>query len=305
MDAIHPHLGYIIICNYQRAGPGEGACGPVGVNMIGILAPNVFAAVAIAAAGRIYNDNPPPKGYKLFVSLPRSNPEQQAREFRCGSDGAFTLDGITPGSYQLRIVSGRNLALVIPEVLLDDQPPELELYWPNETDPQKRADSASQLFAAGKAALDQGDFQAAVDRFMQAIKTDCASAPLWAAKSLAEAGLKRYDDAVRSGMMAIRFSPRTDVYWNNLGGVFYRMGRYSEAVRRYERAAELNPDGAGIYMANAGAAYVAAGSDEAAANAYAKSVAAQSPPPGTWYHYAECLYRLNRMAEAKAAFQRY
>lgn len=270
-----------------------------------VLLSPIAGLALLTQGGVIINAAPPQEGYTLLFSSPGVERPKNPITVKCGPDGQFDLAGIEPGNYQLRIEVGRRKALIIPEIMLDDEAGRLVLYWPPEMDTDKRKLAHSDLFSQGRNALDGGNFEEAVRLFGEAVRYDTANSPTWAAMALAQVGLKKHSEAVESMWMAIRFAPRSDSYWNNLGGVLYRMGKYREAATMYTHAYDLNPEGVAIYMSNAAAAYVFAGDDDSAAESYKVAVTGQGVPAGTWFHYAECLYRLRRMPDAKSAYLKY
>lgn len=272
--------------------------------MTAVISSFFLLAVQPVIGGEIINDAPPAKGYTIILTAPGTTHDSTSPKFSIGPDGKFTLPGLVAGNYKMRIEVGKKMSLTIPEVWLDESCTNLPIYWPTEMNSEKRREMGAALFTEGRSAMDAGDYSGAAQKFMQAIRVDTANSPTWAALSLAQIGAKQYQNALESVEFAIRFAPREDSYWNNKGGVLYRMGQYPAAAAAYEKAAELNSNGAGLYMSNAGAACVAANDDRGAASCYAVAVKANAPA-SSWYHLGEAYVRLGRSDEARDAFTKY
>lgn len=155
--------------------------------------------------------------------------------------------------------------------------------------------SLNSMIASAKAASDAGNLDQAVQTMQQAVQTDTTRDVLWAQlgsyelAALRKPGLdkdgktKLATDATEAYQKAIELcggakpAPSCkDVasYHNNLGQALAANGKTQEAIAEYDKAAQLNPAGAGQYFFNEGAILTNIGKTDEANAAFDKAIAA-------------------------------
>jgi tetratricopeptide (TPR) repeat protein len=160
------------------------------------------------------------------------------------------------------------------------------------------------MIASAKAAADAGNVEQAVQTMQQAVQTDGTRDVLWAQlgsyelAALRKPGLdkdgktKMATDATEAYQKAIELcngakpAPSCkDVasYHNNLGQALASNGKTQEAVAEYEKAAQLNPTGAGQYYFNEGAILTNTGKTDEANTAFDKAIAADPQRADAYY----------------------
>lgn len=218
--------------------------------------------------------------------------------------GRFSLTGIEPGVYEVTLNRDRQ-RLTIAELLVEAGANNILLYWPPPMTNEERSVETRAAFAEGVADLAAGQYSRAEEIFRQALMLDGGQATLWASLALSQVGREQYEEALFSGMMAIRFAPGEAAYRNNVGSTLFRLGRFREAIPRYKEASERNSDGLGLFMSNTAAAYIALGSDSDAATAYSQATTDPNCPESTWFYHGALLARTGDPREAETALKRY
>ncbi len=150
-------------------------------------------------------------------------------------------------------------------------------------------------FNAGKLALESKDYQAAVDAFKKAGELDPKQNVVWA--SLAEsytgladkkAGAER-DQALQAGAeiwaKAIELKPDDAAYHNNFALLLAKSKKFTEAQAELEKAATIDPPGAGRYFYNLGAVLVNTGQLEPAGAAFKRAIEADPNYADAQYQY--------------------
>jgi len=72
-------------------------------------------------------------------------------------------------------------------------------------------------------------------------------------------------------------------YYNNLGQAEARTGKTEDAIKSYDKAAQLNPTGAAQYYYNEGAVLTNSGKNDEAIAAFDKSIAADPSKADAYY----------------------
>jgi len=157
-------------------------------------------------------------------------------------------------------------------------------------------------FQAGKAAMDVKNYQEAVDQFKKANEMDATQNVIWA--QLADASLqlaatkpeeaealrKQGFDAYKK---AIELKPDEAAYYNNFALALAKAKQIDEARTNLEKAAQLDPPGAGRYFYNMGALLVNGGQSEAAGESFKKAITLDPT-------YADAQYQYGVFLAAKA-----
>ena len=158
------------------------------------------------------------------------------------------------------------------------------------------------VFQAGKAAMDAKNYQEAVDQFKKANEMDATQNVIWA--QLADASLqlaatkpeeaealrKQGFDAYKK---AIELKPDEAAYYNNFALALAKAKQIDEARTNLEKAAQLDPPGAGRYFYNMGALLVNGGQSEAAGESFKKAITLDP-------NYADAQYQYGVFLAAKA-----
>jgi Tfp pilus assembly protein PilF len=262
----------------------------------------ITLAIIGLRSGTISADGQPVSGAKMSFS--RAGAE--AITATTDDMGRFNVD-LPEGVYEVSIERGRGKSasvLTISTFGVGAGNEVVALNWPKGTD-EERAASTTRGFADGGADLAAGRYDDAIAKFEAALGTDPMQPGLWASMALAHTGKRDFSNAVYAGQMSVRFGPRNAGYRNNLGGIYFRQGRYEDAAAAYKKAAELNPGGRGLYMSNLAAAYAAMGRDRDAIDAYRAATEDANVPPSSWYYMGALSDRAGDSDGAIAAYRRY
>ncbi len=162
---------------------------------------------------------------------------------------------------------------------------------------------------AANTAIKAGDFDGAIATLNEATQMDSTRDIIWAQLADAYRGsaLKQTDSAEKSKRLleavadyqkAIEIRQKTietaskkdpednkrlAAYYNNLGEAAGKAGKVDDAVKAYNHAAQINPEGAASYYYNAGAVLTNAGKIDDAVAAFDKSIAADPNKADAYY----------------------
>jgi tetratricopeptide (TPR) repeat protein len=170
-----------------------------------------------------------------------------------------------------------------------------------EADMKKNA-ALNEAYNAGKAAMDAGNFQVAVDSFNKAAEiADTDNNKLAVYSNLADAYGKLaktktgadFDAAmakcIETYSKALALKPDDAGMHNNYGLALAQAKKFSEAQAELEKAAQLDPTQAGKYYYNLGATEINAGQTDPAAAAFKKAMESTPPYTDAFYQYAVTL----------------
>lgn len=151
-------------------------------------------------------------------------------------------------------------------------------------------------FNGGMEAMKGGQWDTAIEQFSKASEMDPKQHVIWAQLADSYNGLAKSKTGAESDAAslkaieaygkAIELKPDDASYINNNALTLARVKKYAEAQTELEKAAALNPAGAGQYFFNLGAIYTNTGQYEPAANAFKRAMEAQPPYPEAFYQYA-------------------
>jgi tetratricopeptide (TPR) repeat protein len=162
---------------------------------------------------------------------------------------------------------------------------------------------------AANTAMKAGDFDTAISTLTEATQMDATRDILWAQLGDAYRGsalkqtdtsekMKRLQEAITDYGKAIDIKEKAiaaattkkpednkglAAYYNNLGEATGRSGKVDEAVKSYNKAAELNPEGAASYYFNAGAVLTNVGKVDDAIGFFDKCIAADPTRADAYY----------------------
>ncbi len=167
----------------------------------------------------------------------------------------------------------------------------------------------NEKLVAASTSMKAGDFDTAIATLNEATQTDATRDIIWAQLADAYRGSavkqtdpgeksKRLQEAVANYQKAIDIkqknmegatkkdpedNKRLAAYYNNLGEAAGKSGKLDDAVKAYNQAAQLNPEGAAGYYFNAGAVLTNAGKVDDAIAAFDKSIAADPTRADSYY----------------------
>lgn len=157
-------------------------------------------------------------------------------------------------------------------------------------------------YNAGKAALDAKQYDQAIEAFTKASTLDANQVVVWnglADAYVGAAGQKPadaaglYDKGFDAYRKAIALKPDDAAYYNNFAIALAKDKKLDEAKTNLDKAAQLDPPGAGKYFYNMGALLVNGAQNDAACEEFKKAV--DSDP-----NYADAQYQFGVCGVAKA-----
>jgi tetratricopeptide (TPR) repeat protein len=125
------------------------------------------------------------------------------------------------------------------------------------------------LIDQGIVQSNEGNFEAAISLYDQALVQDPGNYLAWELKGLAQRDLGKYEESLNSFDRAIAIDSGRDHAWRDKGDTFYIMGRYQEAVECFDRAIQIRPC-AGYWRQKA-EALMGYGRDAEASDAFSKA----------------------------------
>ena len=150
-------------------------------------------------------------------------------------------------------------------------------------------------YTAGRAALDAKMYDAAIESLTKASTIDDKQVAIWsgladayvgraATKSGADASAD-YDKGFDAFKKAIELKPDDAAYYNNFALALAKDKKIEEAKTNLDKAAQLDPPGAGKYFYNMGALLVNSGQNDAAGEEFKKAIAADPTYADAQYQY--------------------
>jgi len=150
-------------------------------------------------------------------------------------------------------------------------------------------------FNEGMEALKTKNFEVAVQGFTKASELDPKQHVVWGNMAEAYMGLAgtktgaeqeaAFTKAMEAYGKAIELNPGDAAYHNNYALALARQKKFAEAQAELEKAAQLNPPGAGQYYYNLGAVLVNTGQIEPAGEAFKKAIEADPNYANAQYQY--------------------
>jgi tetratricopeptide (TPR) repeat protein len=193
-----------------------------------------------------------------------------------------------------------------------------EMYKKNAENMKKHA-ALNEAYTAGKAALDAGvaseqtaktqtgadrdasvakaqtQYNTAIESFDKAAEMDPKQGAVWTGLAQAYSGLAKtktgadadaaLQKSAENWAKAIELSPAEASLHNNYALVLAQCKKFPDAQAELEKAATLNPPGAGQYYYNLGALEINAGQNDAANETFKKAIAIEPPYPEAFYQY--------------------
>lgn len=169
-----------------------------------------------------------------------------------------------------------------------------EMYKKNAENMKKHA-ALNEAYTAGKTSLDNKQFDAAIESFDKAAEMDPKQGAVWSGLAMAYTGLAKTktgadaDTALQKSAenwaKAIELTPADASLHNNYALVLAQCKKFPDAQAELEKAATLNPPGAGQYYYNLGALEINAGQNDAANETFKKAITIEPPYPEAFYQY--------------------
>jgi tetratricopeptide (TPR) repeat protein len=141
--------------------------------------------------------------------------------------------------------------------------------------------SLNTILGQARDAMKNKDYDTAANLMEQAVTQRPNEGLLWFEMGDAQAGQKKYDDAITSYKKAIELNdadkkPKPDLdsaAFNNMGQAQANSGKTADAAASYESAAKLTPASAGMYYFNEAAVFFNHGDTDSALAAADKAIA--------------------------------
>lgn len=149
-------------------------------------------------------------------------------------------------------------------------------------------------FTVGKTALDAKQYDAAIEAFTKASTLDEKQVVVWSGLAdayVGAAGAKPdqaaalYDKGFDAYKKAIELKPDDPAYYNNYAIALAKAKKIDDARINLDKAAQLDPAGAGKYFYNMGALLVNGGQNDAAGEQFKKAVGADPNYADAQYQY--------------------
>ena len=159
----------------------------------------------------------------------------------------------------------------------------------------KKNKELNDAFNSGMEAMKTGNAQVAVESFEKALTMDTKQHVIFGQLAEAYGNLTKTKTgaekdvanakSIENFQKAIELKPDDASYYNNYGLALARGGKFPEAQEALNKAAALDPPGAGRYYYNLGALLVNAGQNEAAGDTFKKALAADPNYADAHYQY--------------------
>ncbi len=208
---------------------------------------------------------------------------------------------------QKAAATGSNLSKDQERGLSPEQKKAIEEYYAKQKENLKKNAELNEAFNAGKTALDNKQYDVAIENFNKAGEVDPKQTAVWS--GLAQAYEQRaktktgadadadMQKAADTWVKAIAVHPDEAGLHNNYALTLAGEKKFDEAQAELEKAATLNPSGAGQYYYNLGALEVNGGHNDAASEAFKKAISIEPP-------YAEAFYQYGLTLVAKASYDK-
>ncbi len=164
-----------------------------------------------------------------------------------------------------------------------------------QSESMKKNKELNDAFNAGMEAMKTNDSPAAIAAFEKAATMDDKQHVIYGQLAEAYANLAKTapaaekpaanDKAIENFKKAIELKPDDASYYNNFALTLARANKFTEAQEALNKAATIDPAGAGKYFYNLGALLVNAGQNEVAGQVFQKAIAADPNYADAHYQY--------------------
>ncbi len=179
--------------------------------------------------------------------------------------------------------------------LSKEQREALERQMRERSEAMRRNKALNDAFNAGMAAKQAGQWEVAVENFQKAAEIDPQQHVVWA--NLAESYMSLADTkrgpeqeaamakSLEAWEKVVSMMPNEAAYHNNYGLALAKAKKFDQATAALEKAAAIDPPGAGRYYYNLGAVLVNTGQLEEAGQAFKKAIEADPNYAPAQYQY--------------------
>ncbi len=156
----------------------------------------------------------------------------------------------------------------------------------------------NEAYTTGKNALDAKQYDQAIDSLTKAAEMDANQVAVWSALADAYAGAAQakpsdaatlWPKCFDAYQKSIALKPDDASYYNNYALALAKDGKMDDAKTNLEKAAQLDPAGAGKYYYNMGALLVNHAQNDAAVEEFKKAIAADPNYADAQYQYGVAL----------------
>src|SRR5215204_820043 len=107
---------------------------------------------------------------------------------------------------------------------------------------QLQPDRMGAYYSRGLAYGQKGSYQQAIEDFNQAIQRDPNYADAYYSRGLSESNTKEYDRAIKDFDHAIQLNPKNADYYGGRGVVYSKKGNQDQAIKDFDKSIQINPD---------------------------------------------------------------
>jgi len=296
------------------------------VGLAVVIAVLVAAAPVFAQTGGLTgtckgDDGKPLAGYTIMVERQEIKWNSKVKT---NKKGEYTYIGLAPGDYKLTLTdpNGRTVFFITRHIGLGDPTqvdfdmakekaaaqkdlaanPEYQKKLEESNKEQKQFSGLKQTFDQGQALYAEGKFTEAAAMFEQALPfANPKNAPIVLARLAdtygkaagketdRDAKAKDQEKAVQYYQKAMELTPTDSGLYNNLGSLYADMGKIDLAQAQFQKAADLNPAGAGRVYYNMGVTFYNKGKMDEAATALKKATEIEPTFADAYYLLAQAL----------------
>lgn len=180
-----------------------------------------------------------------------------------------------------------------------EQKAQMERQMKERSETMKKNKALNDAFNTGMTAMQAKDYPVAIESLTKAAELDPKQNAVWANLAAAHEALggsqtgdaqtASYQKATEAYGKAIELRPDEAGLHNNYGLLLAKMKNMDGAAAELDKAAALNPTGAGQYYFNLGAIMINTGQTDAAVGAFKKCTEADPKYANCWYYYGNSL----------------
>jgi tetratricopeptide (TPR) repeat protein len=295
--------------------------------LVALLAASVVAAQIVAATVRGKAVDEQGKPLEGITVTYKAKDTGRTYSMKTDKKGEYVNVGVSPGVYEITFSKdGKTLWIVDAQILIGGE--NMVVYDPNKvkeqamqqlTEEQKKqlaeaekekmtVKQLNDMLAQTQAAMEAGNFDAAIATMTEATRLDPSRDVLWyklgdshlaagnkiATADRAAAGqhmlqaIEAYKKAIEIKQAETAKDPaeknqRLGAYQNNLAQALSRIGKVDEAVAAYTAAAQIDTANAAMYYFNSGAVLTNAGRADEAVDAFDRTIAADPNKAEAYY----------------------